>query len=234
MPVFRIPKEHFFPHPALAEDNGLLGVGSDLHPDRLILAYSSGIFPWYNEGQPILWFSPDPRFVLHPNRMHVGRNTRKAVRRNTFEIKMDTAFAEVIDNCSSIPRPGQFGTWITTEMRTAYLTLHELGYAHSIEAWQDGELVGGLYGVCVGDLFAGESMFAKVGDASKVAFVYFAQQAKQWGIKLIDCQVYTDHLSRFGAQDISRNEYLHLIKPLVCAYREPRKWSFEHDFAPSF
>ena len=147
---------------------------------------------------------------------------------------MDTAFEEVIAHCSSIPRPGQFGTWITKEMRDAYIQLHELGYAHSIEAWQDGVLVGGLYGVCVGDLFAGESMFAKVGDASKVAFVHLVQQASRWGIKLIDCQVYTDHLSRFGAQDISRDEYLHTIKPLVSAYREAGKWSFDSDFFPEF
>ena len=147
---------------------------------------------------------------------------------------MDRAFEQVIDHCSAIPRPGQFGTWITKEMREAYLGLHEKGYAHSIEAWQEDQLVGGLYGVCVGDLFAGESMFAKVGDASKVAFTHFVQQAVLWGIKLIDCQVYTDHLHRFGAQDISREEYLHTIRPLVNAYREPRTWSFDEGFFPQF
>ena len=234
MPVFRIPPEHYFPHPALAEPNGLLGVGSDLHIDRLILAYRSGIFPWYNEGQPILWFSPDPRFVLFPQELTVARSLKQSIRKKRFTITMDTAFKEVIEQCSKIKRPGQFGTWITQEMKDAYVHLFENGVAHSVEAWENGSLVGGLYGVCVGNLFAGESMFAKKSDASKVAFVYFVHQAIKWNIQLIDSQVYTEHLERFGAKEISRNDYLEKIQKLVHAPRTYEKWSFDEDFSPPF
>lgn len=231
---FLIPDAHYFPHPTLADPNGLLGIGSDLHPNRLILAYKSGIFPWYNEGQPILWFSPNPRFVLYPHELRVSRSLKKSIRKQPFEIKMDTAFAAVIEQCSKKKRPGQFGTWITQEMNEAYLTLHERGVAHSIEAWEGQKLVGGLYGVCVGNLFAGESMFAHRDDASKIAFVYFVHQAIKWGIGLIDSQVYTDHLSRFGARDIPRNSYLETIRSLVHAPRTDQKWSFDDDFVPPY
>ena len=234
MPVFRIPSEHYFPHPALAEPNGLLGVGSDLHVDRLILAYRSGIFPWYNEGQPILWFSPDPRFVLVPSELKVSRSLKQSIRKKRFEIRMDTAFEDVVEQCSKIKRPGQFGTWITQEMKTAYIKLHQKGIAHSIEAWEEDILVGGLYGVCIGNLFAGESMFAKRDDASKIAFVYFVHQAIKWGIQLIDSQVYTEHLDRFGAKEISRNDYIQRIQTLVQVQRPFQRWRFDKDFTPPF
>lgn len=230
MPVFRIPKEHFFPNPRLAEPNGLLGVAGDLHPDRLILAYCSGIFPWYSEGQPILWFSPDPRFVLDPKELHVPRSLKQTIRKQIYRITMDTAFSRVIEHCSKVKREGQFGTWITQEMKDAYQNLHERGIAHSIEAWNGDELVGGLYGVCIGNLFAGESMFSKQSDASKVAFVYAVHQMIQWGIELIDSQVYTHHLERFGAKEIDRAEYLERIHPLVQVERVFQKWSFDTDF----
>ena len=231
---FLIPDAHYFPHPTLAEPNGLLGIGSDLHYDRLILAYKSGIFPWYNEGQPILWFSPNPRFVLYPKELKVSRSLKRSIRKQPFKITMDTSFLGVIEHCSKIKRPGQFGTWITQEMKEAYITLHEMGVAHSIEAWEENKLVGGLYGVCIGNFFAGESMFAHRNDASKIAFVHFIHQAIKWGIGLIDSQVYTDHLSRFGAKDISRNIYLDTIRQLVHVPRPYKKWSFDDDFKPPY
>ena len=234
MTVFRIPKEHFFPHAALAEPNGLLGVGGDLHPNRLILAYRSGIFPWYSEGQPILWFSPNPRFVLDPNELYVPRSLKQTIRKKKFRITMDLAFEEVIEQCSIKKREGQFGTWITQEMKESYTQLHNMGVAHSIEAWEDDVLVGGLYGVCIGNLFAGESMFAKRSDASKVAFVYAVHQLIAWGIELIDSQVYTEHLERFGAKEIERSEYLYMLESLVHADRPPRKWYFDDDFEPPY
>jgi leucyl/phenylalanyl-tRNA--protein transferase len=234
MPVFRIPSEHFFPHPALAEPNGLLGVGGDLDSDRLILAYRSGIFPWYSEGQPILWFSPNPRFVLDPKELHVPRSLKQSIRKERFRITMDQAFSQVVEQCSKIPREGQFGTWITQEMKDAYINLNEIGVAHSIEVWEGDLLVGGLYGVCVGNLFAGESMFAKRNDASKIAFVYCVQQFIKWGIELIDSQVHTDHLARFGAKEIERHTYLERIAPLVQLERPFSKWSFDEDFVVSY
>ena len=234
MPVFRIPREHVFPHPALAEPNGLLGVGADLHPNRLILAYRSGIFPWYNEGRSILWFSPDPRFVLYPQELHVSRSLKQSIRKRRFQIRMDTAFETVLEQCSIISRPGQFGTWITEDMKDGYLKLHEMGFAHSIEAWDDDELVGGLYGVCIGNLFAGESMFATRSDASKIAFTYCVRQLIEWGIELIDCQVYTEHLERFGAKEIAREVYLEEIHRLIGVEREMKKWTFDENFQPPY
>ena len=234
MTIFRIPKEHFFPHAALAEPNGLLGVGGDLHPNRLLLAYRSGIFPWYSEGQPILWFSPDPRFVLDPNELYVPRSLKQTIRKKKFRITMDLAFEKVIEQCSIKKRDGQFGTWITQDMKESYTQLHNMGIAHSIEAWEDDVLVGGLYGVCIGNLFAGESMFAKRSDASKVAFVYAVHQLIAWGIELIDSQVYTEHLERFGAKEIDRSEYLYMLESLVHADRPAGKWSFDDDFEPPY
>lgn len=232
MPVFRIPEEHLFPHPSLAEPDGLLGVGGDLHPGRLLLAYANGIFPWYNKGQPILWFSPEPRFVLHPEQLHVGRSLRKRIRRGDYEIRLDSAFDQVIAACRRKQRPGQRGTWITDDMEQAYNTLHQMGYAHSAEAWQDGELVGGLYGVGLGSLFSGESMFADAPDASKVAFVWLVQQLHAWGAELIDCQVRTDHLARFGASEMPRQRYLERLRTMVHAPTRTGPWSFDPDFSP--
>lgn len=232
MPVFRIPDEHLFPHPSLAEPDGLLGVGGDLDPGRLLLAYANGIFPWYNEGQPILWFSPDPRFVLRPDDLKIARSLKKRIRRRDYEIRLDSAFAEVIRGCKKAYRPGQRGTWITPDMESAYIHLHRLGYAHSAEAWLDGELVGGLYGVALGGLFSGESMFARESDASKIAFVWLVRQLQQWGISLIDCQVRTDHLARFGAADMPRQRYLDAVRDLIREDGRPGRWSLDPGFFP--
>lgn len=232
VPVYRIPEQLVFPSPGLAEPGGLLGVGGDLRPDRLLLGYANGIFPWYSDGQPILWFSPDPRFVLVPETLHVGRSLRKRVRRRDYRITLDTAFEKVIEGCRAAWRPGQSGTWITEDMEAAYIRLHRLGFAHSVEAWKGDELVGGLYGVALGGLYSGESMFATAPDASKVAFVWLAHQLRDWGFRLIDCQVYTDHLARFGAVEIPRDEYLGRIASLVREDGRPGRWSFDPDFVP--
>ena len=232
MPVFRIPEEHLFPHPSLAEADGLLGVGGDLHPGRLLLAYANGIFPWYNQGQPILWFSPNPRFILHPQDLKVGRSLKKRIRRRDYEIRLDSAFAEVIRGCKEAYRPGQRGTWITPDMEAAYIELHRLGYAHSAEAWLDGELVGGLYGVALGGLFSGESMFARKSDASKMAFVWLVRQLAAWNFSLVDCQVRTDHLARFGASDMPRQRYLDTLRELLDEDGRPGLWSLDPGFSP--
>lgn len=227
MPVFRIPREHVFPRPDLAEPDGLLGVGGDLHPRRLAMAYAAGIFPWYSEGQPILWFSPDPRFVLRTDALYVGRSLRKRVRRGDYRITMDQAFPDVIERCQQRARPGQRGTWITGEMKAAYTRLHDLGMAHSVEAWQGDALVGGLYGVALGRLFCGESMFATAPDASKVAFVWLVRQLEAWGFPLVDSQVHTAHLERFGAVHVPRKDYLAEIQPLLQASARSGPWAFD-------
>lgn len=215
MPVYRLIDAIVFPPPSHAEQ-GLLAVGGDLRPERLIAGYEQGIFPWYSEGEPIWWHSPDPRFVLEPERLHVPRSLAKVIARRPFEVRFDTAFAEVITRCSGKARPGQGrGTWITPDMRDAYLRLHELGVAHSAEAWQGGQLVGGLYGVSLGDVYFGESMFADVDDASKVAFVALVRWMAARGVRLIDSQVHTEHLARFGAENWPRTRYLARLKELV-------------------
>ncbi len=223
MPVYRLIDEIVFPPPEHAE-HGLLAVGGDLRPERLVAAYQQGIFPWYSEGEPIWWHSPDPRFVLWPERLDVPRSLRKVIKKATFEIRFDTAFAEVIQRCGKKKRPGQRGTWITREMLAAYERLHALGLAHSAEAWQEGKLVGGLYGVSLGDVYFGESMFADVDDASKVAFVTLVGWLRDQGIKLIDSQVHTEHLARFGAEEIPRSEYLGHLRTLVTAATRRGPW----------
>ena len=228
--IFRIPERHVFPDPELAEPNGLLGVGGDLAPERVLLAYQLGIFPWYSEGQPVLWWSPDPRMVLRTDELMVRRSLAKRVRQRRYRITLDRAFAEVIEACGEVPRPGQQGTWITDDMKQAYLALHRQGFAHSVEAWRDDELVGGLYGVAMGRLYCGESMFARAPDASKVAFVHLARQLALWDMPLIDCQVYTDHLARFGAVEVPRTDYLHQISQLVMGPHRPGPWRFDADF----
>jgi leucyl/phenylalanyl-tRNA---protein transferase len=207
MPVFRLTRRLEFPPPELAED-GLLAVGGDLRPERLVLAYSMGIFPWYEEGQPILWHSPDPRMVLPVPALRVPRSLAKARRKGLYTVTLDTAFDEVIRSCAAAPRNGQRGTWITPQMQEAYAELHRQGLAHSAEAWSEGQLVGGLYGVSLGDVFFGESMFAHAPDASKVAFVALVESLAAWGLTLVDCQVYTEHLARFGALEWPRSQYL--------------------------
>lgn len=192
---------------ALRDPDGLLALGGDLSPERLLTAYRNGIFPWYSEDQPILWWSPDPRMVLRPDALKISRSLRKSLRKGVFRVTLDTDFAAVMAACAE-PRADGLGTWITHDMFRAYLRLHELGYAHSVEAWQDDRLVGGLYGVALGRVFFGESMFARATDASKVAFVHLVEQLRDWGFVLIDCQVYTGHLASLGATPLPRPEFV--------------------------
>ncbi len=213
--IFRLDRRMLFPPPALADPSGLLAVGGDLRPERLVLAYSMGIFPWYDEDSPILWHSPDPRMVLLAPEIQVGRSLAKTLRRGAYEVRLDTAFRAVVEGCSTAPREGQDGTWITSEMIDAYDELHRRGVAHSAEAWQGGELAGGLYGVSLGGAFFGESMFARAPDASKVAFVALVRQLVRWGIDLVDCQVRTDHLARFGASEWPRPRFLAALAEAV-------------------
>lgn len=196
---------------ALAEPDGLLAVGGDLAPARLLAAYRHGVFPWYEAGQPILWWSPDPRLVLFPDELKVSRSLEKVLRRKNFEFTVDRAFSAVIDACAA-PRHGERGTWITPAMRAAYVELHRLGHAHSAEIWMDGQLAGGLYGLALGRVFFGESMFHRVSNASKLAFILLVHLLKAWGYALIDCQVYTAHLQSFGARDIPRREFARLLE----------------------
>jgi leucyl/phenylalanyl-tRNA---protein transferase len=226
MPIYRLDERLLFPPPSEAED-GLLAVGGDLTPDRLVLAYSQGIFPWYEQGQPILWHSPDPRMVLQASQLHVPRSLAKVMRRGDYAFTLDTAFADVIDACAAAHRPGQRTTWITPGMRKAYLELHRRGVAHSVEAWSDGRLAGGLYGVSLGGAFFGESMFARAADASKAAFARLVAQLVRWEIELVDCQVYTDHLARFGAEEWTRRRYLRTLAKALKAPTIPGPWRFE-------
>jgi len=212
MPVFRLTDDLIFPPPELADDNGLLAVGGDLSVERLLLAYSMGIFPWYSDGDPILWWSPDPRPILLPGELKVSRSLRQTIKKGIYTITMNRAFEAVIRSCSSIRRSQDEGTWITEEMIDAYIRLHKAGYALSVEAWDGDELAGGLYGVVLGKAFFGESMFAKKSDASKVAFVKLAERLKQLSFELIDCQVTTPHLARFGAREIPRTEFIKRLK----------------------
>jgi leucyl/phenylalanyl-tRNA--protein transferase len=228
MPVFRLDDRLVFPPVDLAED-GLLALGGDLRPERLLLGYSQGIFPWYAENLPILWHSPDPRMVMTTGDLVVQRSLRKAIRRRPFELAIDTAFGDVLRGCADVPRPNQTGTWLIPEMMDAYERLHELGFAHSIEAWRGGELVGGLYGVSLGGAFFGESMFARAPDASKIAFVACARQLAAWHIDLVDCQVYTEHLERFGAYEVPRARYLELLTRALDEPTRRGRWRFELD-----
>jgi len=209
LPVWLGPKTPF-PDPALAGPEGLVAIGGDLSPERLLDAYRRGIFPWPLDepGVPMLWWSPDPRFVLFPQELHVSRSLRQRVRSGRFAFSMDTAFEEVVEACASVPRAGQDGTWITREMIEAYVRLYELGWAHSAECRRDGRLVGGLYGVRVGNVFCGESMFSHESDASKVALVHLVTNLKSQGVTLIDCQQETPHLATLGARPVRRKWYL--------------------------
>jgi leucyl/phenylalanyl-tRNA--protein transferase len=214
-----------FPDPALAETepNGLLAVGGDLSPPRLVNAYRQGIFPWYSLGQPILWWSPDPRLVLRPHALHLSRSLRKTLRSDCFRVSLDADFGAVIRGCAA-PRPGADGTWIVPEMIAAYERLHALGLAHSAEAWRDGELVGGLYGVALGRAFFGESMFSRTSNASKVAFAHLSQRLAAWGYALIDCQVHTPHLASLGAVSVPRAGFLAEVEAAVRAAPAAAAW----------
>jgi len=214
MPLFALDKELLFPPVHLAEPDGLLAVGGDLSTERLLLAYQSGIFPWY-EGRHILWWCPDPRFVLTPHKLKVSKSMKQLLKKQAFTFTINKAFSRVIDNCKSIDRRGQNGTWITESMKEAYNRLHRLGFAHSAEVWENDELVGGLYGVRLGKVFFGESMFSKVSNASKYAFISYMQQLQLEGVELIDCQVYTEHLESLGAHMIPREEFIQRLQTLI-------------------
>ncbi len=201
-----------FPPVALANEEGLLAVGGDLSPERLILAYQNGIFPWFNEDSLILWWSPDPRMVLFPENIRISKSMRKVLRTNRFEVTKNSCFERVLNSCASMKRVGQQGTWITEDMKKAYLKLHEKGFAISYEVWENGDLVGGLYGIGLKKVFCGESMFSTVTNASKVAFIYLAQELQQKKYTLIDCQLYTEHLASMGAEEIPRDRFIEMLE----------------------
>src|SRR5476649_1087066 len=215
---------------ALAEPNGLLAAGGELSPARLVDAYRQGIFPWFSPGQPILWWSPDPRMVLIPHELKVARSLKKALRNRAYEVRADTNFRTVIVACAQ-PRPEQDGTWISVGMIDAYCALHELGLAHSIETWIDGELAGGLYGVALGRMFYGESMFTRVPDASKIALVHLTRQLERWQFGMIDCQMHTPHLASLGAREIPRADFMHTLQELVNYPHIPGRWELDRDLA---
>ncbi len=224
MPVFQLPHDIIFPLPEHAEPDGLLAVGGDLSPARLLAAYCQGIFPWYSEGEPILWWSPAPRLVLYPGEFHLPRRLARTMRRNVFSVSADTAFREVMENCARVRTESGEGTWITAEMLAAYCRLHEIGFAHSIECWHQGRLAGGLYGVCLDRVFFGESMFTRVRDASKVALARLVEHARATGIGMIDCQMTTDHLLRFGAREVDRQRFQDELQDLIREIRPQKKW----------
>lgn len=216
MPLFALDNELIFPPVHLAEPDGLLAMGGDLSPERLLLAYKSGIFPWY-EGDDVLWWCPNPRFVLFPQQLKINKTIRSLIKKNGFDFTINKAFAEVIHHCKEIKRPGQEGTWITDEVEKAYCKMHELGYAHSAEVWKDGKLAGGLYGIRLGNVFYGESMFSKENNASRYAFTKYIKFLEDENVKLIDCQVYTTYLESMGAEMIDRKEFIALLKQFIPA-----------------
>lgn len=207
-------KELWFPSASEALDDGLLAIGGDLCTDRLVLAYRNGIFPWFDDEVP-MWWCPDPRFVLFPDELKVSKSMKQLLKKETFEFRVNAAFDVVIRNCKLISREGQDGTWITNEVEKAYIKMYKLGYAHSAEAWMDGKLMGGLYGIRMGDVFFGESMFSHVGNASKYAFIKYVELLKSEGVRIIDCQVYTEHLESLGARMIERSAFLEYLKKYI-------------------
>lgn len=223
-------RAHAFPplESALPEPNGLLAAGGDLSPQRILAAYRRGIFPWFSAGDPILWWSPDPRMVLYPAEIKVSRSLRKTLRREDYEIRVDTSFRTVMEACAQ-PRDGQPGTWIVQAMIDAYCALAALGYAHSVETWRDGELIGGLYGVSIGRAFFGESMFSRASDASKIALVHLARQLERWQFGPIDCQMRTSHLESLGARQISRASFSQGLEHLVHYPQPAGSWTFDRD-----
>ncbi len=212
MPVYQLDKELVFPHPSLAEEDGLLAVGGDLSTERLLLAYANGIFPWYDEGWPIMWWAPDPRMVLFPEKLKISKSLKQTLRNKKFTVTFDAHFKDVIEACSKVPRSGQNGTWIVREMKQAYIRLHEKGYAHSVEIFKDGLLAGGLYGVSLGRIFFGESMFHIERDASKVALFYLVERLKKWEFMLIDAQQDTPHMRKLGGETIPGRRFLEILK----------------------
>lgn len=225
-PFFLNPYSIEFPKPhlALEEPDGLLAVGGDLHPDRLLAAYKQGIFPWFSDDQPILWWSPNPRCILLPEQLVISRSMKKVIKRGDYQVTINQAFSEVMQHCAA-PRDDQNGTWITSEMHHAYSNLHQQGHAHSAECWYQGELVGGLYGIAIGRVFFGESMFSKRSNASKTAFITLVQQLISWDYQLIDCQVHTNHLESLGAIEIPRELFLQQLNRLCHQAPSPSAWS---------
>ncbi len=223
MPVFQLADSPFFPPPDLAREDGLLAVGGDLSPERLLIAYQMGIFPWYSAGEPILWWAPDPRLVLFPDEFRISRRLSRTIRKNHFEISADTRFREVIESCAG-PRKTGDGTWIVPDMVEAYCRLHEIGFAHSIECSMNGKLAGGLYGVAIGSIYFGESMFSSEKDASKIALAYLVTYLKNQGYDLIDCQIPTDHLKSMGAREIPGNEFYKRLEKAVTGLTRRGKW----------
>ena len=227
MPVYQLSEDLVFPSAHLASQEGLLAVGGDLTRRRLLLAYSLGIFPWYSEGEPILWWSPDPRLVLYPDELKVSRSLNRVINKGTFKVTADCAFESVINDCARVRLENSERTWIVDEMVKAYCGLHESGFAHSVEAWSNDRLAGGLYGVSLGNCFFGESMFTRVSNASKVAFVALVKHLRTLNFALIDCQITTGHLTRFGARQISRARYLDELDRALEAPTLKGKWSFD-------
>ena len=209
--MFLLTKDLFFPPLDMADEDGLLAIGGDLNPERLLLAYRNGIFPWFNEDEPICWWSPNPRFVLYPDELKVSNSMKTVLQNGKFRFTVNRAFSNVIQNCKTVSRHGQEGTWISPAMQKAYTTLHELGYAHSAETWQDGKLVGGLYGIRLGNLFFGESMFSLKPNASKFAFINYIKQLQLENVQLIDCQLHTNHLESLGAEMIPREIFAEIL-----------------------
>ncbi len=206
-----LPNDLFFPPVNSADEEGIVAIGGDLSPQRLLLAYRSGIFPWFNEDEPIIWWSPNPRFVLFPQKLKVSKSMQTVLNNGKFRFTINRNFLQVIKNCKTVSRKNQEGTWIHSTIVDAYTKLHELGYVHSAECWLDGELVGGLYGVRIGNIFFGESMFSKVSNASKFAFIKYVQQLQRENVQLIDCQIYTSHLESLGAEMIERDLFINII-----------------------
>ncbi|SMO37168.1 leucyl/phenylalanyl-tRNA--protein transferase [Solitalea koreensis] len=212
MPIFQLTDDIIFPHPLLADENGVLAIGGDLSPERLLLAYQNGIFPWFSEGEPIIWHAPDPRCVLYPEKLKISKSMKQVLQSGKFRVTVDEDFKAVINNCQKVFRKDQPDTWITNAMHEAYIEMHELGFAHSVEVWQEDELVGGLYGINLGTVFFGESMFHKVSNASKVAFITLV---KAFPFSIIDCQMETAHLKSLGAENIPLSYFLKLLNKEV-------------------
>jgi len=224
MPLFRLSHQIEFPPAWLARSDGLLCIGGDLSCERLLLAYQNGIFPWFSENEPILWWSPDPRLVLFPSQIKISRSLRKTIKKNIFQITLNQAFARTINACAAPRKHAQEGTWLVDEMKEAYIALHRLGYAHSVETWYQGQLAGGLYGLSMGGAFFGESMFSRKSDASKVALVALSRLLQAHGFDFIDCQVTTDHLCQMGAKEIPRQHFLDILHRSIRHKTDPGIW----------
>lgn len=231
MPVL-LTDDISFPDPALSNKDGLLAIGGDLSHKRLISAYEKGIFPWYSDDTPVLWWSPDPRLVLEPSNLHIPKSLKRILKNKKYQVTFDKAFSRVINECANITRQDQKGTWIVPDIVKAYTKLHKNGLAHSVESWFHGELVGGLYGVSMGGIFYGESMFALMPDASKVSFSYLVALLQLWDFDLIDCQITTSHLLRFGAHEISRNNFLKRLKIALKKETLKEEWNFPANWMP--